>query len=303
MSWLGELLSVFATTILPVLLVAAAGYVLAWFVALDGQTLGRILFYLASPALVFRSLYRLEISATTLGHEVLVVTGVFAVTGLLGWAASRGQTRSRRSGFVMASAIGNTGNMGIPISLFALGDAGFALATLYYAITTFLTNSAGVVIASAGSAPPRRALMHLARAPVLYAVLLAFVLNRAAVPIPAGIYRAIDLLADASIPGMLVLLGMQLRTMSPRREDAVLWRSVVIRLAAAPLVALALCWGLGIGGVERQVFILQAAMPTAVVTTVLATEFAAAPRLVAAAVLVSTLASMFTVSLVLVWLT
>ena len=102
---------------------------------------------------------------------------------------------------------------------------------------------------------------------------------------------------------MLVLLGMQLRTMTPRREDAVLWRSVAIRLVAAPLVALALCRVLGVVGVERQVFILQAAMPTAVVTTVLATEFAAAPRLVAAAVLVSTLASMFTVSLVLVWLT
>ena len=155
MSWLGELLSVFATTILPVLLVAAAGYVLAWFVALDGQTLGRILFYLASPALVFRSLYRLDISATALAHEVLVVSGVFLTTALLGWVASRGQSRSRRSGLVLASAIGNTGNMGIPISLFALGESGFALATLYYAITTFLTNSVGVVVASAGSVPVR----------------------------------------------------------------------------------------------------------------------------------------------------
>jgi predicted permease len=58
---------------------------------------------------------------------------------------------------------------------------------------------------------------------------------------------------------------------------------------------------LGIQGVERNVLILQAAMPTAVITSVLATEFDAAPQLVATVIFVSTAASMVTLSLVL-WL-
>ncbi len=105
--------------------------------------------------------------------------------------------------------------------------------------------------------------------------------------------------AGAAVPGMLVLLGIQLRATKFGGDQRVVWRSIVIRLVASPLVAWGLCALLGIGGLERQVLIVQAAMPTAVLTTVLATEFDAAPRLVAAAVLGSTLLSMVTLSVVL----
>jgi predicted permease len=98
---------------------------------------------------------------------------------------------------------------------------------------------------------------------------------------------------------MLVLLGSQLRSTTFGGDQRILWRSVLIRLVASPLIAWVLCSLLGIGGLERQVLIVQAAMPTAVMTTVLATEFDAAPRLVAAAVLATTLLSMATVSVVL----
>ena len=86
---------------------------------------------------------------------------------------------------------------------------------------------------------------------------------------------------------MLVLLGIQLSQTTLTRAQTVVWRSLLIRLGLSPAIALALCLWIGIGGVERQVMVLQAAMPTAVVATVLSTEFAAAPRLVAAAVLAS----------------
>jgi predicted permease len=122
-------------------------------------------------------------------------------------------------------------------------------------------------------------------------------------PIPEPLYRAIDLTAGAAIPMMLVLLGVQLSATPINSEQRVIWRSMVIRLGLSPLAAVALCMLLGIDGLERQVVILQASMPTAVVATVLATEFVTAPRLVAAAVLFSTLASMATISLVLVLIT
>jgi predicted permease len=241
----------------------------------------------------------MTINLQTLQHVALITISVLVVGVGLGYAASIGQTRRRRAGLILASAIGNNGNMGIPICLFAFGEAGVALATVYYAITSFLSNTVGVVIASAGSSTVLRAAVHSLQSPVLYAAVFGLLLNRTGVAVPENILDAIELLAGAAVPGMLVLLGSQLRSTRFGGDQRIIWRSVLIRLVASPLVAWLLCALLGIGGLERQVLIVQAAMPTAVMTTVLATEFDAAPRLVAAAVLATTLLSMLTLSLVL----
>lgn len=116
---------------------------------------------------------------------------------------------------------------------------------------------------------------------------------------PASLFRAVDLLANAAIPGMLVLLGIQLRAAPMVRGQAVVLRSASVRLLVAPLLAWLLCLAFGIGGVTRNVVVLQAAMPTAVMVAVLVTEYAAAPRLVATVILFTTLASMLTLSIVL----
>lgn len=299
---LSDLVQVFVNTVLPVFLVAGAGYVLARLTSLDGRTLGRVIFNLGSPSLVFRSLYTMDISTMVLQQFLFLVLAVYVITGLAGWLAGSDQARPRRAALTIASAVSNNGNMGLPITLFALGEAGLVMATVYYAVSAFLTNTLGVFVASSGSAPLSKALRQSLRAPVLYATILGIALNRLAVPVPDPLYRAVDLLAGAAVPMMLVLLGIQLSVTPFNREQSVVWRTLAIRLGASPLVAVALCQLMGIRGIERQVMILQASMPTAVVATVLATEFAAAPRLVAAAVLVSTLASMITVSMVLVLL-
>lgn len=298
MESLSALLAIFSSTLLPVLLLALAGYLLAAWVPLDTRTLGRILFYLATPALVFRSLYTMQVDLLALQHMAVVTVAVLAIAAFLGWSMTRGASRPQRSGLTLASAVGNSGNMGIPICLFAFGEAGATLAAIYYAITSFLTNTAGVVVASAGRSSWMEAVKRGLGAPVLYAAVLGLYLNRAGVTAPQPLYRAIDLLAGAAIPMMLVLLGAQLRRTRLHRSQLVIWPSLAVRLVASPVVALALCWLLGIEGLERQVLVLQSAMPTAVITTVLATEFNAAPALVAASVLFSTLASVVTLSVV-----
>jgi predicted permease len=96
-----------------------------------------------------------------------------------------------------------------------------------------------------------------------------------------------------------MLLGIQLRASPLLQGQAVIWRSSFIRLVAAPILALLLCIWLAVGGVERVVLILQAAMPTAVMGAVLATEYDTAPHLVAAVIFMTTILSMGTLSVVL----
>ena len=98
---------------------------------------------------------------------------------------------------------------------------------------------------------------------------------------------------------MLILLGIQLRHPDILQHQPGIARSAFVRLAIGPAVAWGLCALLGIGGLERSVLITQAAMPTAVVVSVLATEFDTAPKLVATVIVITTLLSMGTLSVVL----
>jgi predicted permease len=134
---------------------------------------------------------------------------------------------------------------------------------------------------------------------MLYAATAGLLFNRFGWELPLPLFRAVDLTAAAAIPGMLVLLGVQLRHTPIGLGQPVVGRSALVRLIVAPLVAWQLCAWLGVSGVERSVLILQSAMPSAVMTAVLATEFDAAPGLVATIVFVTSVASMATLSVVL----
>lgn len=299
MEILARLLPIFAQTILPVFLAAGSGLVLARTMQLDGRTLGRVLFYLCSPALVLRSLAQMELSGAALKNVVIVVSTVMAVTGLLGWLLSANLGRKERAAVTLTSGIANNGNMGIPIALFAFGQAGMELATIYYVFSAILTNTAGSVVASAGSTTIVRALAQIVRVPMVYAAALGLLLSATGLTIPSPIFRAVDLLASAAVPLMLIMLGIQLSNVSLANREKGVARSVAVRLLAGPLLAWALCLALGITGMERNVLILQGAMPSAVIISVLAAEYDTAPRLVATNIVVSTLVSMVTLSLIL----
>lgn len=299
MSILQAILPIFAATLLPVFLVAGLGALLAGFIELDERTLGRVIFYLATPSLVLRSLYQMEIDYGALQRIALVAVLVAFTMGAVAWLAGFDQARGRRAALILTGAVSNNGNMGLPICFFAFGAPGLSLGAVYYVVTSFLSNTLGVVVASAGSAPLGIALRNSLRAPVLYAAILGVTLNRTGITLPTGLFRAVDLLAGAAIPGMLVLLGIQLRNAPLRQSDPLIPRAVAIRLIAAPLLAWLLTRMLGLSGLTQNVVILQASMPTAVMMGVLATEYDAAPRLVATIIFFSTLLSMITLSVVL----
>ncbi len=294
-----KLLPIFGDTVLPVFLVAGVGFLLAWRMNIDARSIGRFMFWAATPALVFRSLYTMDVEMAALQHIVVVAVAVTVVGGLAGWVAGIGLERRERAAIVLTSAVSNNGNMGIPMSFFAFGQPGLVLGTLYYVVTSTFNNTVGVAVASSGHASMGRALWKAVQTPLIYAATLGFVLNQTGLALPTPVFRAVDLLANAAIPGMLTLLGIQLQSAPLLQGQTVVWRSALVKLVVSPLLTALLCMLWGLTGVERNVLILQAAMPTAVMTTVLATEFDTAPKLVAAVVFFTTLASMVTLSLVL----
>lgn len=296
MALLDSLILILGQTILPIALVVLVGFILARRMVLSTQTIGRVTFYLFSPALIFRGLYRTELDYRTVGQTALLAALLFAASGLLGWLSSLRDDRRRRAAIALTSALSNNGNMGLSVALFAFGEPGLALAMIYFVTTAFLGNTVGVFVASTGKADLREALARTTRVPMLYGAVLGLALGFFRVELPVGLMRSVDTLADAAVPTLLVLLGAQLSQAPLRGRTQAMARTAVIRLVAGPVLGLLLCGLFGVQGLERTIVIVQAAMPTAVTATVLATEYDAAPKLVATIVALTTILSIFTVS-------
>jgi predicted permease len=241
----------------------------------------------------------MDLDRSVLLQVAIVGAGAMLSTTAIGWLAGWNLPRKERAAIALTSGISNNGNMGIPINSFAFGPEALSLASIYYVVSAMMTNTVGAVIAGSGNVPVLTAAAQVVKVPVVYAAVLGLAFNQMQWTMPAPIFSAIDILGDASIPCMLVLLGIQLRNPEVLRHQSGTARSAVIRLLVGPIVAWGLCGVLGIGGLERNVLITQAAMPTAVVVSVLATEFDTAPKLVATVIVLTTLLSMATLSVVL----
>jgi predicted permease len=150
-----------------------------------------------------------------------------------------------------------------------------------------LTNSLGVYVATVGKASPIQALLGLARVPSMYAVPLALVVRGAGIELPYALARPVELMAAAAVPLMILILGMQLGRGGLPTSRGLLAGAAALRLLASPALAWILAPAFGLNAVARQAGILEAAMPTAVLNTVIALEFGVEPAFVTAAVLVS----------------
>ena len=104
------------------------------------------------------------------------------------------------------------------------------------------------------------------------------------------------------MPSMLILLGMQIARAGVPRRGRLLIATAGLRLLISPLIAWVLTSFMGMSGVISQAGILESAMPTAVMTIVLATEFDVEPEFVTGVVLTTTLISPFTVTPILAML-
>jgi hypothetical protein len=284
--------------IAPIFIVVALALVYARRYSPDAQVLSSVVLYLFAPMLVFRSMAETNITGGEMTQITLVAVGVAAILAMISLLTGRvfGLDRRTESAVVVGTTLINAANYGIPVNAFAFGAAGEQRAVIYYVLTVIIANTVGVFFASRGSVDVREALLNIFRLPLIYAAVIGLSVNLAEISIPLFLSRAVDLLADAAIPAMLVVLGFQLARAKVAGRLAIVFGTSGLRLLAGPAIALLLALLLGIDGVTRQVVILQSAMPTAVIAGVLAVQYDADAELITGVILASTLLSVITVS-------
>lgn len=297
------LLSIFASDILPVFCVAAVGFILARRFDANVVTLSRVSFYALSPCLVFTTLVRSQIGGAAFGRMALFCVLVTAAMGLAARLAAIPLRLDRRtlSAFLLVVMFSNGGNYGLPVVLFAFGQEALSYATVYFVTGAVLLYTVGVFLAAAGHRSVSNALVNITRVPAIYGVLGASVVLVAGVPVPLPIMRPIELMNDAALPIMMLVFGMQLDRARAPEQPAAVAVAVGLSLLVAPVVGLSLAWTMGLAGPALSAGIIQASMPAAVVTTILALEFDVAPTFVTSVVFLSTLLSPLTLTVLIAY--
>lgn len=299
-----ELLTTFANNLLPILLIGGAGFVLGKSLYVESRALGRVVFYIFSPILVFDLLLNTKLDSaeifTTMGFSIAVAFTI----GLLAFALGKlfGFERSVLMAIILTSAFGNTGNYGLPLVSFAFGEDALAFATLYFVASSIMFNTVGVLIASLGHMDFKTAMLGMFKVPTVYAVILAALLNRFQIVLPTPLARTVDLASNGSIPVMIVLLGLELSRVQWSHSFRAMGLGAALRLLAGPAVGFLLAIPFGFHGAARQGNILEASMPAAVTNTVLATEYGLDTSLVTATVFIGTILSPLTLTPLLVYL-
>ena len=267
--------SIFASDILPIFVIAGVGFVLARRFGANVKTLSTVAFNALSPCLVFYQLVTAQVGGSQSLRVVAFCVLLTIAVGLVARLASMPLKLDRMtlSSFLLVAMFSNSGNYALPVVLFAFGREALSFASVYFVTSAILIYTAGILVAASGHGSMRLAFARLSKVPALYAVTAAVIVLSTHATVPAAVMRPIGLLSDAAIPIMLLVLGMQLERAAVPKHPAAVGAAVVLSLVVAPIIAFGLTWLLGLTGAARQAAIVEASMPAAVITTVLALEF------------------------------
>ncbi len=293
---------IFINVVMPVFGIVIIGYLIGGRLELQAKTISRAAYYVFVPAYIFQALSSSNIalndSLKMLFFIVIAHSSAAAVAGLIGRLL--GKTKEMIVAYIMIAVFANVGNYGIAVIQFHLGDPGLGPATMYYVIMSITQLFIGISAAGWIRGGGKGALFNVFKTPALIAVVPALLVSGAGFTMPLMISRMVGLLAGAMIPTMLFTLGLQLLEQKKIEFSRDVLLASSLRLLLAPVIACVIAIPFHLEHYQYVSGIMQMAMPTAVMATIVAKENEIAPHFVNASVLFSILASLVTLPLVMV---
>jgi len=299
-----ELFSVFFNVIMPVFGIVLTGFLVGGRLELQARTLTRAAYYVFVPAFIFQAISGSKVDPTSALKMLCYIVSAHLLTALIAGGIGRLLSRSREmiAAFVMIAMFGNVGNYGLAMIRFRLGETALAPATIYFvaiSISAFVVCVGAAGWAHGGS---KGALWGVLKTPALWATVPALLVSSTQLQMPLMLARMIALLADAMIPVMLFALGLQLLEQRKINLSSDVILASGIRLILAPAIAFVVAMPFALGPLENAAGILQAGMPTAILVAIIAKENHIVPGFVTSVVVVSTIASLVTLTLLMVLL-
>ncbi|GCE36288.1 AEC family transporter [Rhodococcus sp. USK10] len=293
-----------------IFVIIAIGYILGrrGTLGAEGESvLGRLVFFVATPALLFESLASSDLSV--IFSPTLAVAAVTALTvGALYMVVARVWLRRSLPELTigaLSSSYVNSANLGIPIAVFVLGDASFVAPLLLFQIIAYspialtildvTTLRRGASRLDTITAPFKNPIVVAGAAGLLIALL-------GWTP-PEALMQPFRLMGGASVPGALLAFGISLygvrvleKGTSPRRDVAL---ASVLKIVVQPVLAYVMArYLLGLDGHELFAIVVVATLPTAQNVFVYASRYGVGTVLARDTAFVTTLAAIPGIALV-----
>lgn len=277
----------------PVFLLAAVGFIwvkLGFEYRVEFVT--RMAMTLAVPCLIFVALMKTDvapealaaISLASLVAYTLVMVGCFALV-----KTARLDTQT----YLAPLIFGNTGNLGLPLALFAFGEVGLGYAVVVFAVMAILSFTVGIwMVAGSGS------LKRVIQEPLVAATLLGALFLWRGWETPEFLTNTIELIGQMAIPMMLITLGVAVARLETKAMSRAVMLSVIKVVICVAAGWLAATW-FGLEPVAAAVLIMQLATPVAVTSYLLAEKYGTDAQPVAGLVVASTLLSVVALPLIL----
>ncbi|MGB3770932.1 MAG: AEC family transporter [Rhodococcus sp. (in: high G+C Gram-positive bacteria)] len=268
--------------------------------------IGRMVFFVATPALLFDTLAGADLGvifSPVLGIAAVGALVVGAVYFVIARLASGRAVPDATIGALAASYV-NAANLGIPISVYVLGDASFVAPLLLFQIILYSPLALTILdVSTTRGTSPIGILISPFKNPIVVAGLAGLALAVTGLTLPGPVMQPFALLGGASVPGALLAFGMSLhgvrvleRGAGPRRDVAL---ASTLKMVVMPLLTYALArWVWRIDGHDLFAVVVIASLPTAQNVFIFATRYGRGTVLARDTAFVTTVASIPVITVV-----
>ena len=291
-------------TIISIVLMIGLGYFLKRIDFLsekDIDPLNKIVMYILMPCMIFSALYSADMSLLpTLGILPFVILTASIGSGVISYIVlKRLHYDDKKIWSVLVTVmIANTAFMGYPVNLGVYGHPGFLRAIFCDLATTcmFLLLSFVLVLKFGGTV--KRAFREILLFTPLWAVVLGISFNLLNIPIGPVLDKTVNYLADGAIPLIMISLGLSIELGGLARSKAMVIFTSIVKLGVFPLIALIVVSLLGLTGLQHDVGIIEAAMPSGMLSLLLAITYKLDYELTSDCILINTVISLITLPII-----
>ncbi|MDK2789608.1 MAG: malate permease [Methanothermococcus sp.] len=293
-----------------IVLLILTGYLSKYFGILkesDRLTLNNIVVHIAMPSTIFLTIMK-NVSPADLPQFLklpVLIFLTFVICGFIGYLIGRLLKLNKESlgGLILVCALGNTGFLGYPVIYGFYGTEGLTRAIFCDIGSVFASLLFGTYVGlKFGNENSNNSIIYeLLKFPPLITGILSIVLVFFGFNVdsfPGFIIKTLGYLSNATIPLIMLSLGLSLSPKSARFGAIYGVIASMVRMGIAPLLVFALSTIFLIDGLEKNVLILESAMPSAMMSLVFAVMYELDVKLVASACFITTVVSLFILPLI-----
>ena len=291
-------------TILSIIIMIGLGYFLKRIDFLsekDIDPFNKIVMYILLPCMIFHALYSADLSLISqLGILPFVILASSFVTGIVAYFILRQLNLDDITlwSVLVTVMIANTGFMGYPVTLGIFGQEGFLRAIFCDISTSFIFLILSFVLILKFGGTVKTAVRKIAFFPPLWAVVLGLIFNLVNIPIGPVIDNTVNYLGQGAIPLIMIALGLSIDFSAIRRSKSMIVFTSIMKLAFFPLVAFVAASQLGLIDLQFKISIVEAAMPSGMMSLLLAITYKLDYELTSDCILINTVISLITLPII-----